>query len=163
MKTSIIFFILFTTAQGMSYSQLFLENVDDIFSSQLLNSLKKNDAEALMALFPTVEELYAVMDANAGFYSTRLYEAKATLMTDYEKDTLPQAKLAFQHLLTQGKAKGIDWQAIESLEMIPLGQPLNPRVVHIRVYANDRAFNMKVKLFTDVNGRHKLTQFIKFI
>ena len=163
MKTSIIFFILFTTAQGMSYSQLFLENEDDNFSSQLINSLKQNDAEALMALFPRVEELYAVMDANASFYSTRLYDAKAALTTDYEKDILPQAKVAFQHLLRQGKAKGIEWQSIESMEIIRLGQPLDPRVVHLRFYANEIAFDVEVKLFTDVNGGHKLTQFIKFI
>ncbi|HZI55096.1 MAG TPA: hypothetical protein VFD56_15375 [Chitinophagaceae bacterium] len=162
MKT-IIFFILFMTAQGMSYSQLFLENEDDIFSSQLLNSLKKNDAEALMALFPTVEELYAVMDANAGFYSTRLYDAKATLMTDYEEDILPQAKLAFQHLLTQAKTKGIDWRAIDSMEIIRLGQTLDTGVVHLRFHADEVAFNVEVKLFTDVNGGLKLTQFIKFI
>ncbi|HYI78701.1 MAG TPA: hypothetical protein VEW65_13855 [Chryseolinea sp.] len=162
MKT-IIFFILFMTAQGMSYSQLFLENEDDIFSSQLLNSLKKNDAEALMALFPTVEELYAVMDANAGFYSTRLYDAKATLMTDYEEDILPQAKLAFQLLLTQAKTKGIDWRAIDSMEIIRLGQTLDTGVVHLRFHADEVAFNVEVKLFTDVNGGLKLTQFIKFI
>ena len=150
-------------AQGMAYGQLSFDSEEEVFKSQLINGLKQNDANALMALFPTVEGLYTLMDVNAGFYSTRLNDAKAALMKNYENNILPEARLAFQHLLTQGKAKGIDWPAIDSMEIIHSGQLLDTGRVHLRFNANGMAFNMEVKLFTDVSGHFKLTQFIKFI
>ena len=163
MKTSIILFTLLTIAQGRVCAQFSFDNEHETLKSQLINGLKQNDANALMSMFPTLEELYALMDANASFYSTALNDAKAALLTDYEKNILPQARLAFQHLLIQGKEKGIDWHAIESMEIIRSGQPLSPGAIHLRFYAPEITFNVEVKLFTNVDGQLKLTQCIKFI
>lgn len=163
MKTSILFFALLMTVQGMAYAQFSSDNEYEILKSKLVNGLKQNDATALIALFPTVEELYSLMDVNVSFYSTRLNDAKVTLLTDYEKNILPQAKLAFQHLLSQGKEKGINWSTITSMEIIRSDQPLSPDVIQLRFHANGTVFNVEAKLLTNANGQLKLTQFIKFI
>jgi len=161
MKTSIILFTLLTIAQGRVCAQFSFDNEHETLKSQLINGLKQNDANALMSMFPTLEELYALMDANASFYSTALNDAKAALLTDYEKNILPQARLVFQHLLIQGKEKGVDWHAIESMEIIRSGQ--SPGAIHLTFHAPGITFNVEAKLFTNVDGQLKLTQFIKFI
>jgi hypothetical protein len=163
MKTSILLFTLLTIAQGMAFAQFSFDNDHETLESQLTNGLKQNEANALMSLFPTLEELYALMDANASFYSTTLNDAKAALLIDYEKNILPRARLAFQQLLIQGKEKGIDWRAIESIEIMRSSQPVSPGSVCLRFHANGTTFNVEAKLFTNVQGRLKLTQFIKFI
>jgi hypothetical protein len=163
MKTPILLFTLLTIAQVTVFAQFSFDNEQENLRNQLTNGLKQNEANALMSMFPTLEELYALMDANASFYSTSLNDAKAALLTDYEKNILPRARLAFQHLLIQGKEKGIDWRAIESMEIIGSGQPLSPGAVHLRFQANGIAFNVEAKLLTNIHGQLKLTQFIKFI
>ena len=163
MKTSILLFTLLTIAQGIAFAQFSFDNEQETLRNQLTNGLKQNEANALMFMFPTLEELYALMDANASFYSTTLNDAKMALLTDYEKNILPRARLAFQQLLIQGKEKGIDWHAIESMEIIRSGQPLSPGAVCLRFHANGNTFNVEAKLFTNVNGQLKLTQYIKFI
>src|SRR5688500_17303414 len=159
MKTSILLFTLLTIAQRMAFAQFSFDNEHETLKSQLINGLKQNEANALMSMFPTLEELYALMDANASFYSATLNDAKAELLTDYEKNILPRARLAFQHLLKQGKEKGIDWQAIESVEIIRSGQPLSLGAVCLRIHANGNTFHVEAKLFTNVNGQLKLTQY----
>src|SRR3990170_5612036 len=101
MKTSILLFTLLTIAQGTVFAQFSFDNEHETLKSQLINGLKQNEANALMSMFPTLEDLYALMDANASFYSTGLNDAKAALSTDYEKNIQPQTRAAFQHLLSE--------------------------------------------------------------
>jgi hypothetical protein len=138
-------------------------NKEELFGLRVMNTLKQNDAVKLMNLFPTLAELHELMDANGSVYSTTLGDAKVVLTEEYKKNVLPGASSAFQTVLARGKEKGIDWSAIQSIEVLfpATGSPSN--LMHIKFYSNGTPYILEIKKFTNVQGQLRITQFIKFI
>jgi hypothetical protein len=163
MKTISSILAIAVITQTSLFAQKKSNTREDTFGLQMMEALKENNPTALINLFPSLEELHAVMDAHADLYSTTLQDAKADLSTTYENTVLATATAAFRDLLSEGKKRGIEWRNIKSMKIMNADDASHGDRIHLRFYSHETSFDLEVQKFTTANGQLKVTQFIKLI
>src|SRR5690349_43914 len=113
MKTASVF--LMTVVLTMSSFKKKPAEPADQMAQHVLTAFQHSSPQEFALQFPTLSEFHKFMDENATIYGDMLPEAKRAFAAEYESDLLPEAESAFQHILLQGKKKGIDWNSIQYL------------------------------------------------
>ena len=72
MKTTIILFAVAILATSASVNPFFSQSASDKMAQQVIAALKKSSPDDYAALFPTLAEFYAIMDANGAMYGEYL-------------------------------------------------------------------------------------------
>src|SRR5687767_10445098 len=112
MKKTFVILTIATTLILSSFTLMPLKTSEQM-AQQIVTAFQHGAPQEFVSQFPTLEEFHQRMDENARIYGDQLPEAKKEMEREYESELLPEATEAFQHMILQGRKKGIDWNSIQ--------------------------------------------------
>jgi hypothetical protein len=169
MKTIPLFVLLLTATAFNDTPEKLMPvsaRASQALADQLVLALQENSADKYVELAPSLADLKKVMDAHEAIYGDHLPEAKKVFEVEYEKVILPAARKAFDGLIAEGKRRGIDWRAVTLVRWQAAAtteSELQPHLFSIVVTHADKHHTIEIEKAFFLNGRWRVSQFIKLI
>lgn len=111
MKTTILIALTVLTTAALPIPFVTQNNCEPM-AQKVVAALRTSSPDAYVALFPSLDEFYMIIDENALVYGENLANAKTEFADQYNSKLIPSLKKSFASILQQGKNKGIDWSKI---------------------------------------------------
>lgn len=171
MKTTLVVLTLITTMTMSSFTRMAEPRrvfPNALSSEQMairaLDALKQSSAVSYTALYPSLAEFYAFMDAHAGVYGDQLPEAKTALGRQYENCLLPAVKQSFRNIREAGKARGIRWNTAQYIRTECTAAADNAcATVTIVFSAHGKEHHLRIEKAVVLNGEWKLSELARLI
>ena len=133
-------------------------------AERIVAALQHSSAKEYAAMFPSLSDFKELMTESSEIYGAYLPEAQREFAIKYETQLVPTVEHAFEVLIDEGRAKGIDWSAIryvgiESEEQTDHRYGAVP--VTIVVSSNGEEHRIRIERALVFHGQWKVTQFIK--
>ncbi len=162
MKTSILLTVIMVTVTsfGFYYSE---SDAKETIGLQVITALQRSSVHEFSALFPTVADFHALMVSNAELYGENLGEAAREFEKEFELVLYPQFQRAFETILREGKAAGIDWRTIELVSVeVPDAKKaeFTSGPMTITFDAQGKTHKLQVEKALLINGDWKLSQYM---
>lgn len=135
-------------------------------AERVVASLQQSSAKEYAALFPSLSEFKEVMEESSEIYGTYLNEAQREFASRYENKLLPAVKHSFDALVTEGKARGIDWSTVRYIGIELAEQPqerFSPVPVTIVISSHGIEHRIHIERALVINGQWKVSQFVKLV
>jgi hypothetical protein len=117
-------------------------------------------------MFPSIEDFNDMMKESSEIYGTYLADAQREFAVNYEHKLIPTVEHAFDLLIEEGRAKGIEWNNIRYIGTEQLEQPTNrfsPVPVTIIFSSNGVEHRIYIERALVINGQWKVSQFVKLV
>lgn len=133
-------------------------------ANQVADALKREDAFAYVALFPSLDEFYGVMEKNAALYGDFLNEARNEFTSDY-LDLLPSLRESFLQVIEEGKRRGIRWENIQlvKVETGSLTTDFTTVTVVLVFAEQNNTFKVKMNRALVLQGEWKVSPFLELL
>jgi hypothetical protein len=131
-------------------------------ANHIVDALQRQSAETFVALFPTVEEFYAMMEKNAKVYGPFLQDAQLEFAHDYMRNLIPSLHDSFTALLAAGAARGIVWHEL-SLVSVHVNERGKNQSVTLVVASGGNEHKIILEKPLWIDGRLKISQFVKLV
>lgn len=131
----------------------------EVTARGLVTALRQQSEAKFIALFPTIAEFQRQMDANASFYGSNLEAAKADFAKTYATELLPAVRRAYATLTEEAERREINWSdvTVESVAITDLN------VINITFEQNGSKFHLLIERSLMIEGKWKVSQYVKFI
>lgn len=133
---------------------------------QVVNALKQKSAESYVALIPSLADFNKIMKEHAAVYGKHLAEAQKSFAMDYENSLVPAVKNSFDQLIADGIEKGIQWNEVTLLNWEtanPAEDQFAPVTFSIVIESQGKIFKIEIKKAFYLNGKWKVSQFVKLV
>lgn len=133
-------------------------------ATHIVSALQHSSAKEFAALFPSLEDFNNMMKESSEIYGAYLADAQRDFAINYEYKLIPTVEHAFDLLIEEGRAKGIDWNDIRYISTEQTEQPSNqfrPVAVTITFSSNGAEHKIYIERALVINGQWKVSQFIK--
>ncbi|HEY3404846.1 MAG TPA: hypothetical protein VGK59_15760 [Ohtaekwangia sp.] len=130
-------------------------------AQDVVSAFQHNSPQEFVTLFPTLQEFHQLMDETSALYGDFLPEAKKEFASEYENELLPEVREAFQHILIEGKKKGIDWSAIEYIRT-EVGKISSAKSASVTVFfqANGKEHSLRIENAMTIHEQWKVSQYL---
>lgn len=166
MKTKFILLTFLTIT--MTSFEIKPKRIDaaETLASAIVDALQNTSVQAYRALLPAVEEFHQVMEENAMTYNGHIAEAKTEFEIDYINKVFPELNRSFTSVISEGKRAGIQWSKI-SLVAVEAGEDRQASFsavpMTIVLSSNGKEFRVQLEKVLILNGKWKVSQYIKLI
>lgn len=135
----------------------------EVTARALVTALRQSSEAKFVSLFPTLDELQRRMDANEAFYGLNLAAAKEDFAKTYNAELLPAVRRAYATLIAEAEKRDIDWSEVSVVSVnIPEAKTgFSP--VTITFEQNDKTFHLLIERSLMIEGRWKVSQYVKFV
>lgn len=135
-------------------------------AEHVVSALQHNSAKEYASMFPSIEDFNYMMKESSEIYGTYLADAQREFAINYEHKLIPSVEHAFEMLIEEGRAKGIEWSNIRHVSTEQSEQPVNrfsPVPVTITFSSNGAEHKIYIERALVINGQWKVSQFIKLV
>jgi hypothetical protein len=135
-------------------------------AQQLVDALKQKSADSYAQLIPSLNDFNNLMKEHSFVYSNHLAEAQKSFAVDYENTLVPAVKNSFDQLLADGIEKGIQWNEVSLLNWETVDhveEQFAPVPFSIVIEAQGKIFKIEIQKAFYLNGKWKVSQFVKLV
>lgn len=129
-------------------------------AQELTFALQHESPEEYLALFPSLEEFYSVMEKNGNEYGPFLKEAQEAFGIEYTSLLVPVVYESFDRLLKEGKDRGINWSTVQVSTRLSSNKA---GALTFDLKSNGRTYQLILEKPLWINGQLKVSQFVKLV
>jgi hypothetical protein len=158
-----IFLSAFTTNTMVTEKKKKLTTSEQM-AERIVSALQHSSAKEYASMFPSIEDFNDMMRESSEIYGTYLADAQREFAINYEHKLLPTVEHAFDLLIEEGRAKGIEWNNIRYIGTEQQEQPTNrfsPVPVTIIFSSKGVEHRIYIERALVINGQWKVSQFVK--
>lgn len=128
----------------------------------IIHALRQSSEERFIAMFPKLSEFHELMDKNEAFYGLNLELAKADFAKTYNDELMPAVRRAYGNLIAEAEKRSIDWSEV-SIQSVNIPEEATGfSSITITFEQNGKTFDLLIERSLMVNGKWKVSQYIKF-
>lgn len=156
--------LLTIVAMTMSSFTVTYSETSEKMAQHVVSAFQHNSAQEFASLFPSLQEFHQLMDETPWLYGDFLLEAKKEFASEYESELLPEVRDAFQHILIEGKKKGIDWSSIEYVRT-EVGNISESKSAPVTVVflSNGKEHRIRIENAMTIHDQWKVSQYLHLI
>lgn len=135
----------------------------EVTARGLVTALRQSSEAKFVSLFPTLAELHREMNRNEAFYGMNLEAAKADFAKTYNDELLPAVRRAYAALVEEGEKRGINWSEVSVVSVnIPEAKTgFSP--ITITFEQDHKKFDLLIERSLMIDGRWRMSQYVKFV
>lgn len=160
-----MFLTAFTTNTMVTEKKKKLTTSEQL-AERIVSALQHSSPKEYASMFPSIEDFNYMMKESSEIYGTYLVDAQREFAINYEYKLIPTVEHAFDLLIEEGRAKGIDWSNIRYVGTEQPDQPnhrFSPVPVTIVFSSNGVEHRIYIERALVIHGQWKVSQFIKLV
>ena len=164
--TALALFITAFTTNSMVTEKKKRITTSEQMAERIVSALQHLSSKEYASMFPSIEDFNDMMKESSEIYGTYLTDAQREFANNYEHKLIPTVEHAFDLIIEEGRAKGIEWNSIRYVSIEQNEHPKNrfsPVPITIVFSANGVEHRIYIERALVINGQWKVSQFIKLV
>lgn len=135
-------------------------------AKQVIAALQRTSSLEYIAMLPTPENFYQIMDEYDIVYGESLTEAKREFGAHYKSQLIPIVESSFGRTIQEGMRRGISWDAARFERVVSFerrGERFGEAQVTIEFSTNGELHRVLLGKVLIVNGEWRVSQFMELL